>query len=102
MASSSSVVATAGIKVDFARRLRWAKDRALVYLKQGNKREAAMSFVSDMKHYYPEDSIFRGLMMMAMGNPEKIVDEAFIEGFNCMFMYTGCLSLSAFLTRADV
>lgn len=60
-----------------------AKERALKYLRKGDKRNAVTSLISDFKKFnaYPEeDSMASTMLLMGLMNPD-MVDESFITGF---------------------
>lgn len=60
-----------------------AKSNALEYLKTGDKRNAALSLMSDFRKWsiYDTDSFSYTMLLMASMNPD-IVDVKFITGFN--------------------
>lgn len=63
--------------------LKWAKDRAIEYLKENNMQEAAASFISDMgKHPENFSPLVAPLIMRELlhGNAESL--KKCIEGFN--------------------
>ena len=60
-----------------------AKSRGLEYLKAGDKKNVALSLMSDFRKWsiYDADSFSYTMLLMASMNPD-IVDEEFILGFN--------------------
>lgn len=59
-----------------------AKTRAMEYFTKGDKKNAALSLMSDFNKWkiYDEGCISNMMLIMAVSNP-SMVDEAFITGF---------------------